>query len=443
MLHPLPDCETSVLTLSPVLPLVCLPASVQLSSSTKYPAIVSHLFWRDWLDHRSCGFPCCEFIVDPEIQAQCSRLTKKSVNFTELSSLLSLLLKPSDRWKTHDIQHLVSGPLCYLALWMHLSSSLPALGVFLIVLITYSLYLLLLYPLSFQCASVHVWLVLFCAMKRLKALWTVAMTALFISFMPWTDDPMPGIPACWLLLDLLLGPCHHLYLLFVFVLINMFQEISNILAHIFPLLHLCWHPWPHLCLQLPSSLLLLSLCRLGIVKILFSGLFMDPLQAGSCFFFYAEAKMLAVSSWSLQVWPFLTWIDCWRWPWPCCSWNCVPSVLQQFYGGGNSSRGFSLWLSAYYYRGYTFICLHAGMTAPGIFLFLQTKLLVFLLSIYFRDLFISPPLKALCSGMLFLLSLFIPVSIVTDAISTLPVTQCCNLCPGHLPGQWMHSSYSE
>lgn len=44
VLHPLPDCETSVLTLSPVLPLVCLPASVQLSSSTKYPAIVSHLF---------------------------------------------------------------------------------------------------------------------------------------------------------------------------------------------------------------------------------------------------------------------------------------------------------------------------------------------------------------------------------------------------------------
>lgn len=131
----------------------------------------------------------------------------------------------------------------------------------------------------------------------------------------------------------------------------------------------------------------------------------------------------SVSSWSLQVWPFLTWIDCWHWPWPCCSWNCVPSVLQQFYGGGNSSRGFSLWLSAYYYRWYTFICLHAGMTAPGIFLFLQTKLLVFLLSIYFREIYFYLHLWKLCVQGCYSCCLCSSLcQLLTDAISTLPVT---------------------
>lgn len=86
-----------------------------------------------------------------------------------------------------------------------------------------------LFPVLFSlvpfCFPFPMWLALPC-MKQLKALSTVAVTALFVinSLMPRTDDSRAGIPVCWLLLDLLLRPCLLSCLLFLFALVSLFLE---------------------------------------------------------------------------------------------------------------------------------------------------------------------------------------------------------------------------
>lgn len=141
----------------------------------------------------------------------------------------------------------------------------------------------------------------------------------------------------------------------------------------------------------------------------------------------------------------LSWLACWCWP--CCCWvTCLlcPAALGEEKG---VQEGFLCDCPLIVYGWYTLICcLCAGVTlgssciSPNYMLGLSLK--------YFfqRHLFLALPLKALCSGMLFLLSYVTPVSVVTDAISILPVTLWCNLCPGFrscLSWRLMHSSHSE
>lgn len=134
--------------------------------------------------------------------------------FTALSLHCFMLLKPSDRWKTHDTSILSQA---FYVLW-HLNAFIKFLTCsWCVPNCLDHLFFASFAPLPFVVSVC----ICPCAMKQLKALWTVAMTALFISFMPWTDDPSVLVAAS----DLLLGPHHHFsFFFFLFALVNLFQE---------------------------------------------------------------------------------------------------------------------------------------------------------------------------------------------------------------------------
>lgn len=104
-------------------------------------------------------------------------------------------------------------PSMFFGTWMHLSSFLPALGVFLIVLITYSLHLLLLCHLSFQCVSVHVpW----SSWKHCEQWqWLLCLFLLCLELM---------IPVCLLLPLICFSDLITTFFFFFFALVNLFQE---------------------------------------------------------------------------------------------------------------------------------------------------------------------------------------------------------------------------
>lgn len=111
-----------------------------------------------------------------------------------------------------------------------------------------------------------------------------------------------------------------------------------------------------MALQVPSFLPLLPSCRLCVIKLLSSGLFLDPFQPGSCFFCYIEALFVAealksgLSSLELTVGPAVLEIVC----------------LLSSGGSLGEEMVFESFLCdcpLVIYRWYTFVCyLHAGMT---------------------------------------------------------------------------------
>lgn len=135
-----------------------------------------------------------------------------------------------------------------------------------------------------------------------------------------------------------------------------------------------------------ASLLIVQTC---IIKLLSSGLFLDPLQPGSCFFCYAEAKMLAL----FLAEAHKSGLSCLE-----VTVGIGPAVLEIVRLLSSSSsmgeemvlkRTFSVTVHLLFIDGThsSAICMQVWLFAPGVFPFLQTKLLAFPLSIYFREIY--------------------------------------------------------
>lgn len=114
---------------------LCLPIWIQLSSPD--PSFTFSVGLHSWV-----FLAASKFIIKHEVFAQCSLLTRRPVNLNQpsMNSLLWSLLMTPIRWST-----------CHLRLsmlfdaQMHLSVFSPTLGVFLVVLITFSI----------SCSSIH------------------------------------------------------------------------------------------------------------------------------------------------------------------------------------------------------------------------------------------------------------------------------------------------